>query len=349
MNQTEMTMGRRIAARRKELKMTQEALAQELGVSAQAVSKWENDLSCPDISILPKLAKTLGLTTDALLGAEPEGPVSPALPVPADPEEEDDRPGIYVESDNGRKWDIHFDAPKKASFSLAGWLICTALLMLIGPLLKINGANSIGFWSAVWISALIVWGVDGMIRHIRFSNVVATLGGVYFALEGLGLIDLELGWGIVFPVLILLLGVSLLIDGIRKKDRPGRVHIIGSGDGSAEEMGVKDGWLVYSSSFGEDTYLVSAPELKGGDISVSFGEHTLDFSGVEKVAEDCTVELNSSFGEVHLRIPRRYRLNFVTSKNFAETDVQGQPDAFPEGTINLVSSLNFGELSIVYI
>ena len=143
MNQTEMTMGRRIAARRKELKMTQEALAQELGVSAQAVSKWENDLSCPDISILPKLAKTLGLTTDALLGAEPEGPVSPALPVPADPEEEDDRPGIYVESDNGRKWDIHFDAPKKASFSLAGWLICTALLMLIGPLLKINGANSI--------------------------------------------------------------------------------------------------------------------------------------------------------------------------------------------------------------
>lgn len=352
MNQTEITMGKRIAARRKELKMTQDALAQELGVSAQAVSKWENDLSCPDISILPRLAKILGITTDALLGSEPESPVSPSLPAPADPaeEEDDDRPGIYVESDNGRKWDIHFDAPKKVSFSLAGWLICTALLMLAGPVLKINETNSIGFWSAVWISALFVWGVSGMIRHIRFSNVVATLGGVYFALEGLGLLHLNLGWEIVFPALILLLGVSLLIDGFRKKNRSsGGVHITTPELGVASEIRMEDGYLVYSNSFGEDHYLVSTPELKGGSISVSFGEHVLDFSGVEQVAEGCTIELNSSFGEIRLRIPKRYRVNFVTSKNFAETAVHGYPDNEPEGTINLVSNLSFGELSIVYI
>lgn len=347
MNQTDMTMGKRIAARRKELKMTQEALAQELGVSAQAVSKWENDLSCPDISILPKLAKTLGLTTDALLGAEPAEPVHEAQIV-SEPEADDDLPGIYVESSSGSKWNLHFDAPKKASFSLAAWLICTALLMLAGPVLK-HGSASIGFWSAVWISALIVWGVGGMIRHIRFSNVIATLGGVYFALEGLGIFHLELGWGIVFPVLILLLGVSLLIDGFRKKKRPsGGLHIT-TPESGASEMWVKDGWLVYSNSFGEDRYLVATPELKGGDISVCFGEHVLDFSGVEKVAEDCTVELNSSFGEISLRIPSRFRVNFVTSKNFAETEVHGYPASEPEGTINLVSNLSFGQLSIVYI
>lgn len=42
------TLGRRIARLRLEHGMTQERLARELGVTAQAVSKWENDLSAPD-------------------------------------------------------------------------------------------------------------------------------------------------------------------------------------------------------------------------------------------------------------------------------------------------------------
>ena len=61
------TIGKRIASRRKELKMTQEDLAVKLGVSAQAVSKWENDASCPDISLLPQMVKVLDITTDELL------------------------------------------------------------------------------------------------------------------------------------------------------------------------------------------------------------------------------------------------------------------------------------------
>ena len=61
------TIGSRIAGARKAKDMTQEELANILGVSSQAVSKWENDASCPDISLLPRLAKELGLTTDELL------------------------------------------------------------------------------------------------------------------------------------------------------------------------------------------------------------------------------------------------------------------------------------------
>ena len=61
------TIGSRISARRKELKMTQEDLAAKLGVSAQAVSKWENDISCPEISLLPMLVKVMSITTDELL------------------------------------------------------------------------------------------------------------------------------------------------------------------------------------------------------------------------------------------------------------------------------------------
>jgi len=61
------TLGARIAERRKAKGLTQEALAEKMGVSAQAVSKWENDISCPDITLLPALCAELDCTTDELL------------------------------------------------------------------------------------------------------------------------------------------------------------------------------------------------------------------------------------------------------------------------------------------
>ena len=66
------TIGNRIQKFRKENGLTQEELAEKLGVSAQAVSKWENDASCPDISLLPQLCRILGITTDELLSGKTE-------------------------------------------------------------------------------------------------------------------------------------------------------------------------------------------------------------------------------------------------------------------------------------
>ena len=66
----EQTMGKRIAANRKRLGLTQDQMAEKLGVTAQAVSKWENDQSCPDIAMIPRLAELFGVSTDELLGVE---------------------------------------------------------------------------------------------------------------------------------------------------------------------------------------------------------------------------------------------------------------------------------------
>ncbi len=67
---TQESLGRRIARLRLQHAMTQERLANIANVSAQAVSKWENDQSYPDILLLPLLAKTFGVTIDELLGVE---------------------------------------------------------------------------------------------------------------------------------------------------------------------------------------------------------------------------------------------------------------------------------------
>lgn len=61
------SLGRRIARLRLARTATQERLAKELNVSPQAVSKWENDINYPDISLLPDLARFLGVSVDELL------------------------------------------------------------------------------------------------------------------------------------------------------------------------------------------------------------------------------------------------------------------------------------------
>ena len=60
------TIGHKIAHYRKMSGLTQEKLAERVGVSSQAVSKWEQQLSCPDIMLLPDLAKIFGITIDEL-------------------------------------------------------------------------------------------------------------------------------------------------------------------------------------------------------------------------------------------------------------------------------------------
>ena len=70
------TLGQRISYYRKKLSLTQEELAEKCSVTPQAVSKWENDVSAPDISLIPVLAELFGISCDELLGARPVAPKS---------------------------------------------------------------------------------------------------------------------------------------------------------------------------------------------------------------------------------------------------------------------------------
>jgi len=66
------TMGTMIAELRKQQGMTQLELAGKMGVTDKAVSKWERDLSCPDINSLPDLAEILGVSVDELMQVKRE-------------------------------------------------------------------------------------------------------------------------------------------------------------------------------------------------------------------------------------------------------------------------------------
>lgn len=96
------TLGKRIASLRKEKNLKQDDLAQKLSVSPQAVSKWENDQTCPDISLLPELAGTLGVSVDMLLKGKQE-PRTELVPEEKRKDIKDMMLRIVVDSSDGDK------------------------------------------------------------------------------------------------------------------------------------------------------------------------------------------------------------------------------------------------------
>lgn len=100
---TEMTLGKRIAMLRRRKELKQEELANMLDITAQAVSKWENDQTCPDISLLPMLAQILDVSVGELLTGKPEKPAVQLVPEPQRKDLKDMILRIVVDSAEGDK------------------------------------------------------------------------------------------------------------------------------------------------------------------------------------------------------------------------------------------------------
>ena len=78
-----MTLGQNIQNARKAKGMSQETLAEKIGISRQALGKWEKDTALPGLDNLQALAAELGTGVDALLGAQAESPAAPAVTLDA--------------------------------------------------------------------------------------------------------------------------------------------------------------------------------------------------------------------------------------------------------------------------
>lgn len=66
-------IGKNISYYRKEKEMTQRELAEKLNVCTQTVSKWEQQITCPDVVLLPEIARVLGITIDQIFDIKSHG------------------------------------------------------------------------------------------------------------------------------------------------------------------------------------------------------------------------------------------------------------------------------------
>lgn len=103
------TIGKRIAEYRKKKNLKQDELAEMLGVSAQAVSKWENDLSCPDISLLPELSRIFGVSIDEIVQGKKDEPVVSVLP--EEQRKDIDKMMLRVQIESGSKDHVRVNLP----------------------------------------------------------------------------------------------------------------------------------------------------------------------------------------------------------------------------------------------
>lgn len=338
----EQTLGKRIIAHRKRLGLTQDALADQLGVTAQAVSKWENDLSCPDIGMLPKLASIFGTTTDELLGIErkEEGEEVKTGEVVDTPEEES--------NSHSAKGDFEFrwESGSRPTLTFA------VLVLLVGGLMLLSRLKSwdLGFWQILWPSALLVYGGRMLLSRFSFVHLSITLLGGYFLCVNTGLWQFSFGTDLIFPALLLVFGICLVIDAFRRPRKSRTfVHCPNGHRKSKHHKRINGEHFECDASFCEDVQYIQMPRLRSGKANVSFGELTLDLSGVEEVAEECCLKLNCSFGEMNVKVPKKYRVVTRGNNFFAGTSIRGECDESPVGTIYVDANASFGEICIRYI
>ncbi len=333
----EDTLGKRVAFYRRKLGLTQDRLAEFLGVTAQAVSKWENDQSCPDITLLPKLADTFGCTVDELLGVQKET-VHEAELVPDPPKDSPkDSPDTDDTGPHG-VLELQINPGKRTGICLAAWILLTGALLLV-PCTE--------FWTLLWTSGLMIFGLAGLWPRFSVLRLGCALFGGYSLLSHLSLLPFSFGKELLLPVFLLLFGFSLLVDALRKPGKHrGGCHVNAS---RTNRFNLYEEGFLCSTSFGENHHRIDLPRLSSGSADASFGSLSIDLSGCEEIGANCALDLNCSFGELELLVPQIYQVVPDSDESFGNVEVVGAPIASPQGTISVKASVNFGQITLRYI
>ena len=332
MNQS---LGKQISTRRKALGLTQDQLAEKLGVTAQAVSKWENDQSCPDITTLPRLAEIFGISVDTLLGRTEQEVIHQATI-------ENKQSG-----EDGDVWDFIYDKTHRTGIGFALFLLSCGLLWLLSSIFEAD----VGLWSIAWPTALLITGVMLLLRRFSFLRLMCAALGGYFLLNNFNLLpESLLDKNLLWPIILVVFGAGLLLDAFRKPKKGGFrfVHRFNRKDAAKNNCQISADHFDFSASFSEKHNVITMDVLRYGSISTNFGEYTIDLSGVRTVTPGCELEISNSFGELTLLVPSRFQLLCDNSTAFGDIDIKGVGTG-TEGTITLDASCSFGEINIRYI
>lgn len=337
----EQTIGKRIMKHRKRLGLTQDQLAEKLNVTAQAVSKWENNQSCPDITMISQLADIFGITTDQLLGRAEDTKVYEAEVV-EDP----------VHTYNGKhNVEVSYSRGRKSALAFAVWVIAVGALYLLASW----RVWDLHFWTILWTTGLLAFGLYGLYPRFSFFRLGCTLVGGYCLVSHIFPLNLSLSSGVIMAIIILLFGISLFFDALRKDKKPSFRVTYTDPDGvkhtgkHLEDYIVNGDSFDFDCSFGAQKRLIEMDTLHSGNISTSFGDFIIDLSGVNALTDNAQLNVDSSFGKTTLLIPRKFLVKAGTSTTFAGFEVQGTPDTVPQGTLILNCSVSFGEVIVRYI
>ncbi|MBQ1565774.1 MAG: helix-turn-helix transcriptional regulator [Clostridia bacterium] len=343
------TLGKRIAALRKEKGLTQEQLAEKVGVSAQAVSKWENDVSCPDITLLPLLADLFDVSVDELLGVKPVEPHVIILDKDEVPNEEKKKNRSFT-----WEWNKHHGSWK--SIVLCSGLILVCLFFLLHsmagmfPYIETEEVTLKG-WNYIWPLLVFTLGLTGIRGDIVPSITMMAFGGYEFIRRIL------LGYGnatlpaIPWYVVVLIAAIAALVMIIIGKTRVGKKEWVtrGTGDRTPQlEVTQDNDYLDADMSFGSGVITYDGETLRGGSIDMNFGDYKVDFRNVKTFEPNCLLEIDQNFGSLTIYLPGNVRLVKSSDTSFASFATYGEPRPDATQSIIIRADVNFGTLQVKY-
>lgn len=261
-----------------------------------------------------------------------------------DPREENEPEGVHLQGEN---WEMKWDSGRKSSLGLAAWVLLTGALLLVGNILGWNA----GLWDILWPTGLLVFGICGLWPRFSAFRLGCGLLGGYFLLCNLDALPFHMGKKHILPVLLLLFGLSLLADAI-KKPAKGHFRMVHNGKNSekGESFCSEEGERFRCvTSFGENTRAIRLPRVSGGEAEVSFGQLQVDLSRCEEIADGAVILGKCAFGELDLIVPSSCRVDPNVSTTLGALETKGKPDPDAQVTIRLEGSVSFGDMTVQYV
>ena len=330
------TMGKRISDLRKNKGMTQEQLAQLVGVTPQAVSKWENDLSCPDISILPQLAEALGVTTDELLGRAPLQSVRGE-----ESEHKGKDKGSYAVK-------VRLNRFERVAFALL--LMGIGIVFLLNALHVIELGTGITFWSVLWPFLVACMGIMACQSELNPFSIGMLLFGVYMLLFNLHIIpdQYKLTWSMIWPIALILVGLTVLIHFIWPERKKGHVFEVEKEGDPVFDCTDEGGFIHIDSAFSSQTKRVQPGNpFTGAKVDSSFGSLVLDLTEAE-IQNGALIDADISFGSLTVRLPAAVGAKAMCKASFGGCDCPpGNPAA--EIQIQIIGDVSFGKIEVEYV
>jgi hypothetical protein len=154
---------------------------------------------------------------------------------------------------------------------------------------------------------------------------------------------------LLLPAFLIIFGLSVLLDALKKphKNKFSFTYHGHNKDHRQNQVQIHSDRFDYSASFGQATQRITMEQLRYGSISTSFGEYTVDLTGVNRLTPDCLLEISNSFGELTLLVPKYYLIKCNGSTAFADIHHVGSGDG-SQGIIHVDASCSFGEITIQY-
>ena len=241
--------------------------------------------------------------------------------------------------------------------------VCVGVvLVFIGALfLLVNFTNfTIGF-GTWWPAILIVAGLLDLLFNRRrwFRGAGTLIIGALFFMDTLDVWDVP--WQFLWPVPILIVGLSIILGATR--GRPRRATALGGGATDADP-GAMDagrgaaapatdaadaaGGIDVNATFGERTQAVSGENFPGGRINAVFGSAQVDLTQAGLANGEATINASAVFGSVVIRVPADWAVDLragATMGEVADKRPNPTPDS-PKATLTVTGSVTFGSIEI---